>query len=165
MKKCLIIDPAKLYEECWEYVVSCTMSNCVHLSREDAEDITSQAFLELMHNGKTNIQNWIWLSKMRGRMDYEKHFKRTQNVGLLSDIPECVEYKESYEVFKISSLLVRKDAKECLSLWLKGYNRTEIAKILKRHPVSVTTMIYRLRNQARNYLQKDIKIYHGEYLK
>ena len=71
MKQCRDTDPATLYRKCWKYVVDCTMANCSHLRREESEDITSQAFCELLNNDKTNLQNWVWMAKMRGRWHYQ----------------------------------------------------------------------------------------------
>ena len=163
MKKYLSTDPGKLYLDCWEYVVACTMANCRHLSRQDAEDMTSQAFLELYAAGKTNIQNWVWLSKMRGRWDYIRHYSRYQNKADLLDYQDLF-FNDSVniEVFRLKSLLVRKDAKACFDIWSKGYNRVEVAKILGYFPPSVTTMVCRLRKGAKRALKRDIDIYNGK---
>ena len=153
-------DPANLYRDCFGYVVNCTMANCHHLSLEDAEDITSQSFMELYLNGKTNIQNWLWLAKMRGRWDYVKHYTRFDYVGTSADVPDAQVIEPAFiEVFQFSSLLVRKDAKECLGLVLKGYTSNEIAEALNRTKQGVKTMLYRLRKQAKVILKRDVELY------
>lgn len=164
MKRYKDTAPASLYRDCFWYVVNCTMSNCHHLSMEDAEDITSQAFLELYQNGKTNIQNWVWLAKMRGRWDYVKHYTRSDHVGTSADLPDRqVTEPAFFEMFQFSSLLKRKDAKECLGLILKGYTSNEIAETLHRTKQGVKTMLYRLRNQAKVTLKRDIELYKKPY--
>lgn len=153
-------DPANLYRDCFGYVVNCTMANCHHLSLEDAEDITSQSFMELYLNGKTNIQNWVWLAKMRGRCDYVKRYTRVDYVGTSADVPDAQVIEPAFfEVFQFSSLLVRKDAKECLGLVLKGYTSNEIAETLHRTKQGVKTMLYRLRKQAKVTLKRDVELY------
>ncbi len=153
-------DPDNLYRDCFGYVVHCTMANCHHLSLEDAEDITSQSFMELYLNGKTNIQNWVWLAKMRGRQDYVKHYTRFDYVGTSAGLPDAQVIEPAFiEVFQFSSLLVRKDAKECLGLVLKGYTSNEIAETLNRTKQGVKTMLYRLRNQAKVILKRDVELY------
>lgn len=165
MKKYRDIDPANIYRDCWEYVVSCTMANCKHLSRQGAEDIASQAFLELYLKDKVNIQNWIWLAKMRGRWDYATYNTRHNFTGTSASLPDSrVTGPEYFEVFKLKSLLIRKDAKECFDLIINGYTSQEIAEKLNRTTQGVNTMIYRLRKQARIYLDKDIKIYNNHTL-
>lgn len=161
MKNYKDTDPAHLYRDCWDYVVSCTMANCHHLSLEEAEDITSNAFTDLYLKGKTNIQNWVWKAKMLGRSDYETRYARySNNLASVNLLDTRVKEPEFFEVFKLRSLLVRKDAKECFDLIMKGYNRAEIAKKMDRTKVGVTVMIYRLRKRAKIYLQNDIILYH-----
>lgn len=165
MKKGKETNPTNLYRDCWEKVVACTMANCNHLSRQGAEDIASQAFLELYLKDKVNIQNWIWLAKMRGRWDYATHNTRYKFVGLSGSLPDYeIASPEYFEVFKLKSLLIRKDAKACYDLIMKGYTSPEIAEMLNRTKQSVKTMIYRLRKQARIYLDNDIKIYNNHTL-
>lgn len=166
MKKCRDTDPATLYRECREYVVACTMGNCRHLRREEAEDMTSQAFVELLLNGKMNLQNWIWRAKMRGRWHYRTQRMRYKPCGALSDIqdsrtatPDCC------EVFHPGQLLRRKDAKAAFSMMMQGWNRAEVAEQLHRHPVGVTKMMERLRNKCKQYLKKDIEIYQETIMK
>lgn len=160
MKKYRDTNPIHLYRDCWEYVVACTMANCRHLSRQEAEDITSQAFMELFTKDKANIQNWVWTAKMRGRWDYVSRHARYKNVGTSADLPDVrLSDSEFFEVFNLKSLLIRKDAKLCFDLIMKGYNSTEIAETLNRTPQGVKTMIYRLRKQAKKYLANDIKLY------
>lgn len=163
MKRYNTTDPAALYSECWEYVVECTMKNCPHLRREEAEDISSQAFTELMQKGKTNIQNWAWTAKMRGLWDYKTQHMRYKPSGTMYDIRGGgVVMPDSCEVFHPGQLLVRKDAKAAFSLMMQGYNRAEVAEQLYRHPISVTKMMERLRNRCKEYLKSDIKIYRNE---
>lgn len=160
MKKYRDTNPIHLYRDCWEYVVACTMANCRHLSRQEAEDITSQAFMELFNKDKANIQNWVWTAKMRGRCDYVTRHARYKNVGTSAALPDVrLSDSEFFEVFNLKSLLIRKDAKACFDLIMKGYNSTEIAETLNRTTQGVKTMIYRLRKKAKKYLANDIKLY------
>lgn len=162
MKQCRDTDPATLYRKCWKYVVACTMASCPHLRRDDAEDMTSQAFYELMVNGKTNLQNWIWMAKKRGRMHYHRQYLRYQPSGSLADmIDSRASQPDGCEVFHPVQLLKRKDAKAAFALMMQGWNRAEVAKQLNRHPVGVTKMMERLRNKCKQYLEKDIAIYKG----
>jgi hypothetical protein len=64
-------------------------------------------------------------------------------------------------VFHPGQLLRREDAKAAFALMMKGYNRREVADELHRHPIGVTKMMERLRNQCRQYLRQDIAIYQG----
>ena len=162
MKKYRDTNPIHLYRDCWEYVVACTMANCRHLSRQEAEDITSQAFLELYTKDKANIQNWVWTAKMRGRWNYVTGHARYKHIGTSAALPDVrLSDPEFFEVFNLKSLLIRKDAKACFDLIMKGYNSTEIAETLNRTTQGVKTMIYRLRKQAKTYLQRDIEMYNG----
>lgn len=164
MKKFNDNDPASLYRDCWEYVVACTMANCPHLSREEAEDITSNAFVELYLKRKTNIQNWVWTAKMRGRWDFKTRNARYNHVGISANLPDTrVAELEFFEVFKLRSLLVRKDAKACYDLAMNGYTSAEIAEILHRRKHGVAFMFYRLRKQAKKYIANDIKLYSNAY--
>lgn len=163
MKRCRSTDPATLYRECWEYVVACTMGNCPHLRREDAEDMTSQAFCELLQNGHTNLQNWVWTAKMRGRWHYQTQYMRYEPSGCMYDLRDSrVTMPDRCEVFHPGQLLRRKDAKAAFALMMQGYNRAEVAETLHRHPVGVTVMMKRLRNQCKEYLKRDIEIYRNE---
>ena len=161
MKKYYNNDPACLYRDCYEYVVACTMANCPHLTREWAEDITSDAFVSIYTKRVANIQNWIWKAKMMGFLDFSTRISRYSNDGISSTLPDGrFEKPAFFEVFKPRELLVRKDAKACYDYMMKGYNRAEIAKALGRTKQGVTTMIYRLRKQVKIYLADDIKLYH-----
>lgn len=163
MKRCKTADPATLYGECWEYVVACTLGNCQHLRREEAEDIASQAFLELFQNGATNLQNWVWTAKMRGRWHYKTQYMRYEPSGTLYDMRDGrATMPDRCEVFHPGQLLRRKDAKAAFALMMKGYNRTEVAEELHRHPIGVTKMMERLRNQCKAFLKNDIEIYQGK---
>ena len=162
MKQCRDTDPATLYRKCWKYVVDCTMANCWHLRREESEDITSQAFCELLNNDKTNLQNWVWMAKMRGRWHYQTQYLRYQPSGSLADMRDSrASQPDGCEVFHPVQLLKRKDAKAAFALMMQGWNRAEVAKQLNRHPVGVTKMMERLRNRCKKYLKKDIAIYKG----
>lgn len=163
MKRCIDTDPARLYAKCYEYVVACTMDNCQHLSRMDAEDMASQAFCELLANGLINLQNWIWTAKMRGRWHYQTQYKRYKPCGTLCDISDHrTAMPDICEVFQPGQILRRKSAKAAYALMMKGYNRSEVAEELHRHPVGVTKMMERLRNQCKQYLRRDIEIYQGK---
>ena len=163
MKRFKSTAPSELYAECWEYVVACTMGNCPHIQREDAEDMTSQAFLELLTKGRTNLQNWVWAAKMRGRWHYKTQHLRYAPSGTLYDmIDRRCTMPDRCEIFHPVQLLRRKDAKAAFALMMKGYNRAEVAEELHRHPVGVTKMMERLRNQCKDYLRKDIAIYQGK---
>lgn len=162
MKRCNTTDPATIYSKCWEYVVACTMANCPHLCREDAEDMTSQAFYELLQNGCVALGNWVWTAKMRGRWHYKTQHMRYEPKGTMYDMPDCLATQpDRCEVFHPGQLLRRKDAKAAFTLMMKGYNRREVADELHRHPVGVTKMMERLRNKCRQYLRQDIAIYQG----
>ena len=163
MKRCKTNDPATLYSECWEYVVACTMGNCSHLCREDAEDMTSQAFYELLQNGHMALDNWVWTAKMRGRWHYKTQHMRYMPNGTMYDMPDRLAIQpDRFEVFHPIQLLRRKDAKAAFSLMMKGYNRREVADELHRHPIGVTKMMERLRNRCKLYLRIDIEIYQGK---
>lgn len=163
MKRCLITDPAALYTECYEYVVDCAKCNSPHLRREEAEDITSQSFFELLMKRATNLQNWVWMVKMRGRGHYKTQCLRYKPSGTIEDMrDERVTMPDNFEVFHPIQLLRRKDAKAAFSLMMKGYNRAEVAEELHRHPIGVTKMMERLRNRCKLYLRIDIEIYQGK---
>lgn len=102
---------------------------------------------------------------MRGRWDYATYNKRHKFTGTSASLPDSrVTNPEYFEVFKLKSLLIRKDAKECFDLIINGYTSQEIAEKLNRTTQGVKTMIYRLRKQARIYLDNDIKIYNNHTL-
>lgn len=165
MKRTKEQDPGKLYSNNYDKVIGCLMARCPHLRREDAEDIASGAFLELLQKNESvcNIQNWIWLAKMRAFWHYHTIYERYEPQGILMDFPTAVCTEPSQvETFQLRSLLKRRDARRCFSLWLQGYNRAEIQKILGYHKVAVTTMVYRLRKRAKQYLERDIELYRGE---
>jgi hypothetical protein len=142
------------------------MAACPHICREDAEDVVSQAFLYLyQRQGRaTHLALWIWKAKCDARWHYTSRYLKNINKGLMSDLEPYAEYAlpDNMEVFHIGSLLVRKDARSCLNLWLAGYNRAEIAKYLNRTRQSVTTLTSRLRKKAKKHLENDIKIYHNK---
>ncbi len=122
--------------------------------------MTSQAFVELYLKGKANVQNWVWSAKMRGRWDYTTRHARYNYVGTSANLPDArVTEPVFFEVFKLRSLLIRKDAKACFDLMIKGYNSHEVAKSLNRTKQGVKTMIYRLRKIAKTYLANDIRLY------
>lgn len=146
------------------------MARCPHLRREDAEDMASNAFLEILQKNEAvcNIQNWIWLAKMRAIWHYHTRYERYEPQGLLLDFPSttCISEPFQVETFQLISLLKRKDARNarrclCFSLWLQGYNRAEIHKILGYNKHSVTMMVYGLRKRAKQYLKRDVELYRG----
>ena len=166
MKRTNETDPGKLYSDNYEYVIGCLMARCPHLRREDAEDMASGAFLEILQKKESVvccIQNWIWCAKMRAFWHYHTIYERYEPQGLLLDFPttSCFSEPSQVETFQLSSLLKRKDARRCFSLWNQGYNRAEIHKILGYHKVAVTTMVYRLRKRAKQYLKRDVELYRG----
>lgn len=162
MKRCNSTDPATLYSKCWEYVVACTMGNCPHIRREDAEDMTSQAFLELLQNGYLALGNWVWTAKMRGRWHYNRQYMRYEPKGTTYDMPDRLATQpDRCEVFHPGQLLKRKDSKAAFALMMKGYNRSEVADELHCSAIGVTNIIFRLRNKCRQYLRQDIAIYQG----
>ena len=162
MKRYNDTDPGALYTDCYEYVLWCTMTKCPHLTKEEAEDIVSNAFCELTLKGMQNIQNWVWAARCRGQWNYHTQYLRFKKVGLLQDFHDLDRTTEPFtvEVFRVGSLLKRKDAKRSFALWAKGYNRAEIAQFLGIGRRSATTMIYRLRKTAKQALRADIKYYH-----
>lgn len=165
MKRTKETDPGKLYSDNYEYVIGCLMARCPHLRREDAEDIASGAFLEILQKNEAVccIQNWIWLAKMRAFWHYHTIHERFEPQGLLLDFPSTICFSEpsQVETFRLHSLLKRKDARRSFSLWLQGYNRAEIHKILGYNKGAATTMVYRLRKRAKQYLKRDVELYRG----
>lgn len=160
MKRTKLTDPCNLYSECWEYVVACIMGRNRHLRRESAEDIVSQVFLELMEKGRLNIQNWIWTANRRAWSDYKTQYMRYKLVGNPSEMPDTrYVLPDNCEVFHARQLLRRKSSMVCFDLMMQGWDRTEVAEHLHRHPLGVTTMMYRLRDRCKDYLKSDIKIY------
>lgn len=141
------------------------MARCPHLRREDAEDMASGALLEILQKNEAVccIQNWIWTAKMRAFWHYHTIHERFEPQGLLLDFPSTICFSEPFQVetFQLHSLLKRKDARRCFSLWLQGYNRAEIHKILGCCKGAVTTMVYRLRKRAKQYLKRDVELYCG----
>ena len=92
MKKTKETDPGKLYSDNYEYVIGCLMARCPHLRREDAEDIASGAFLEILQKNEAVccIQNWIWLAKMRAFWHYHTIYERFEPQGLPLDFPSTI---------------------------------------------------------------------------
>lgn len=88
---------------------------------------------------------------------------RYKHKGLLSDFDTETSFvpPDNAEVFRLESLLIRKDAKRALSLWLRGYNSEEIAKILGHHKRSIYRLTHQLRKKARKALENDIRIYNN----
>lgn len=157
-------DPATLYRDFYAYVVNCTMAGTRHLSRECAEDIVSDAFLRLVQrNGESvYLGSWIWASRKASFTHYHRSL-RYANESRIRDLNPEANYvsSERIEVFRLDSLIKRKDAKRCFYLWRLGYNRAEIAETLGYHKQSVSTNIFRLRKQAKRCLENDIRIYNG----
>lgn len=155
------MDAATLYLDQYGRVYHHLRHRCEWMEIEDAKDIASDAFLEMMLKGyEMKVSVWMWLGYKRA---YSlKDSARCRHETRLAEDAFAVSFPPpEVEVYKMASLFVWGRRAEAFDMLMQGYNYEEIENILGCKEGYVRDVIYYLRKKLAADLKNDVRAYRG----
>ena len=147
-------DNTRLYET--KFIPICKyISYTFNLPVEDAKDIVQDAFIHITLDLDTEniLLTWIWYCKQRAKDFIHKR-----------DSLSCFDYdpyffNKDFEFPLYNFLPVKSVYRDVLEMRYKGYNNSEIAKMLSTSKGTVESRISRSLTLIKKILKKDLEYY------
>ncbi len=131
-------------------------------NKSDAEDITQEVFIKLMHNldkidTKEHLKAWLIRVTINLSKDYNKSFWNKNTTEITEEIKSFSE--ESQEIFRELSKLKPQYRNVIYLYYYQGYKINEIAHILSMNENTVSSTLTRGKKELRGILQEGGEAY------